>query len=56
MIFSAKPTFTQNSDFQLKNVNATQGQKAEFFCVADSQTEPTPEIDFMINAQKLDGR
>ena len=52
----AKPTFVNDPELELKNLNATQGQKAQFFCVADSLTEPSPEIDFMINARKLDGK
>ena len=40
----------------LQNQNVTQGEKAEFYCEADPKTEPTPQIDFMINAQKLDGK
>ena len=40
----------------MKNQNVTEGEKAEFFCEAEPDTEPSPKIEFMINALPLDGK
>ena len=58
-MFSAKPTFIPDDAVDkgrvFKNQNVTEGEKAEFFCEADVLTEPSPKIEFMINALPLDG-